>query len=142
MRPSALPPVLFGLALLAAPLSALCADPTSQPAPPPPKMEKLDEGPDSGITITKPDSGRKITEKKSGGKVTEVKVKSGKTEYVLRPKDPSGTSIPGDRQANEVRGAMWQVGEFDLGQKKAKDKDEKEDSPQPPANPAASSTKK
>lgn len=86
----------------------------------PPKLEKLEEGEQPAITIpAKPDSERKITQKKDKGRVTEVKVKSGKSTYYLKPNDPAGSALRGDTQSNEIRGAQWEVKQFDLGSKKA-----------------------
>lgn len=101
------------VAAYAMPLLAAAQQPAD--APPPPKMEKLEEGEAPGVTIRKPGQERKITEKRApGGKVTETKVTSGKSTYYLKPNETPGT-VPGDTQSSANRGAQWEVGEFDLG---------------------------
>lgn len=88
-------------------------------APPPPQLEKLEEGEAPTVTIRKPGQERKITEKRApGGKVTEVKVTSGKSTYYLKPNDQAGSTLPGDMQGNSARAAQWEVMEFDLGRRK------------------------
>lgn len=88
-------------------------------APPPPKLEKLEEGEAPAVTIRKPSQERKVTEKRApGGKVSEVKVTSGKSTYYLKPNDPAGSAVPGDTQANDARAAQWEVMEFDLSRSK------------------------
>lgn len=85
-------------------------------APPPPQLEKLEEGPEPSITIRKDEGQRsKVTEKKEGGKVTEVKVQSGKSTYYLKPNEQPGNAQPGDAQSTANRPAQWKVMEFDLG---------------------------
>lgn len=91
--------------------------------PPPPKLEKLEEGEQPAVTIAPPASGNKITEKRQQGKVTEVKVKSGKSTYYLKPNEPAGSAAPGDVQSDQTRAAQWPIMEFDLGIKKAKKKE-------------------
>lgn len=109
---------------------------TTQPS----KMEKLEDGEQPTITIpAKPDSERKITQKKQQGKVTEVKVKSGKSTYYLKPNDPAGSALRGDAQSNEIRGAQWEVKQFDLGRKKEVKTSEASDKAPvlPPAAPSS-----
>lgn len=123
------------------------AQPTAADAPPPPKLEKLEEGEAPAITIRKPDQERKITEKRArGGKVTEVKVSNGKNTYYLKPNDQAGGAMPGDGQSSANRGAQWEVKQFDLGRRKDKqDKEAAADQPAavpaPPAPPAAPAKK-
>lgn len=123
MQCIALPASVLLLAAIPALGFAADAASTSSPSSAPPKMEKLDEGPESGVTIRKPDNPRKITEKKTNGKVTEINVKNSKSEYVLKPNEPAGATIRGEVQSNKVRGAQWKVMEFDLGQKKKSKKE-------------------
>jgi hypothetical protein len=117
-----------------------------EPAKPsqPPKLEKLEEGDQPAINIpAKPDSERKITQKKEKGKVTEVKVKSGKSTYYLKPNDPAGSAVRGDAQSNEIRGAQWEVKQFDLGRKKqAATKEDSDKAPVLPPAAAPSATTK
>lgn len=90
-------------------------------APPPPRLEKLEEGEAPAITIRKPGNEAEITEKRApGGKVTEIKVRSGNSTYYLKPNDPAGSALPGDTESNSIRAAQWPVGEFDLGRKNQK----------------------
>lgn len=112
-------------------------------APPPPKMERLEEGEAPAITIRKPNQERQITEKRApGGKVTEVKVSKGKNTYYLKPNDQSG-AMPGDGQSSANRGAQWQVKEFDLGSKEGKQPKEAaaQQAPAVPAPPPAAEKK-
>lgn len=112
---SALMLCLFGLVL---PVSVVAQ---GKPAPMPPNLEKLEEAPDSGITIAKPDSSKKkMTEKRVGGKVTEVEVKSGKSTYVVKPDQEVGNAPRGTVQGDANRGAQWKVFEFG-GKKEAKE---------------------
>ncbi len=113
-------------------------------APPPPQLEKLEEGEAPAVTIRKPDQERKITEKRApGGKVTEVKVTSGKSTYYLKPNDPAGSALPGDAQSNTARPAQWKVKEFDLVRTpEAKEAEAAEAAAaQPPKAPAAPAKK-
>ncbi len=96
-------------AVFAAPLTASAQQAV---APPPPKLEKLEEGEAPAITIRKQGGEKKITEKREKGKVTEVKVQSGKSTYYLKPNDPAGSALPGDAESNATRAAQWQVLEF------------------------------
>lgn len=99
----------------------------------PPKLEKLEEGEAPAITIRKPEQKNKVQEKRApGGKVTEVKVTSGRSTYVVKPNDPSGSSLPGDTQSNTTRPAQWEVKEFDLGRTKEQKEADAADAPSPP----------
>lgn len=136
MRSLTIWPVAAYLAALAMPLPAAA----QQPAEPPPKLEKLEEGETPAITIRKPDSERKITEKRQQGKVTEIKVQSGKSTYYLKPNAPAGSALPGDAQSNSIRAPQWQVQEFDLARKNGTVAAEAAQTPAPP--PAASEAPK
>lgn len=108
-------------------------------APPPPQLEKLEEGEAPSITIRKPEQGSKITEKRApGGKVTEVKVNSGKSTYYLKPNTPAGSAVPGDGQSSGNRAAQWEIKEFDIGHKEPKEAQAQPAAaaPAPPASPA------
>ncbi len=106
--------------------SSVAAQTSDKPAPPPPKMDKLEEGVDPNLRgnssnpVIKQEPERKITERKVNGKVVEAKVKHGKSNYVLKPNEGHGNTMPGDAQSNQVRGAEWSVLEFG-GDKKAKE---------------------
>lgn len=91
-------------------------------APPPPEMEKLEEGEAPAITIHKNDikPEEPITQQRQQGVVTDVKVHSGGSTYHIRPNRQVGTSVPGDIPGAPANGAQWVVKEFDWGQKKEK----------------------
>lgn len=111
--------------------------PAPKPSQAPPKLEVIEEGSDTPITVSpRKESGAKITEKKEGGVVTEVKVKSGKSSYTMKPNVPAGNAHPGDGQSSTLRAPQWTVMEFDLGKKKKTDKEEvAEQAPVPPPPP-------
>ena len=113
---------------------AIIAIPLSAAAQQPPQMEKLEEGEAPAVTIRKPDQRSKIQEKRApGGKVTEVKVTSGGSTYVVKPNDPAGSSLPGDGQSNTMRAPQWEVKEFDLGRRQAKEQEDSQAAVLPPA---------
>ncbi|MES2148225.1 MAG: hypothetical protein V4508_00390 [Pseudomonadota bacterium] len=127
-------PKLAALALLAV---AGLAQAQKSPSSAPPKLERIEEGSDTPITVTPPKaSERKITEKRENGVVTEVKVKSGKSSYIMKPNVPAGNAVPGDAQSSAIRAPQWQVMEFDLGGKKKKtDKEDVDAGTVPPPPP-------
>ncbi|MFZ6816820.1 hypothetical protein [Undibacterium sp. Ji22W] len=86
-------------------------------APPPPKLEKLEEGPDSDVKLIKPEGTKlKTVERKENGKVTEVQVRSGKSTYTVKPNNaPKGTP-----EGDANRAAQWKVMEFG-GKKETKE---------------------
>ena len=105
-----------------------------KPSEAPPKLDIIEQGSDTPITVTPPKAGgAKITEKKEGGRVTEVKVKSGKSNYTMKPNIPAGNAQPGDAQSGAVRAPQWTVLEFDLNKKK---KTERDNVPEPAPAPA------
>ncbi len=129
---------IFATATLLAPLLASA----QQSAPPPPVMEKLEEGQAPEVTIRAPKSGdaATTTEKRApDGTVTEVKVKTGKSTYVVKPVTRAGNSIPGDAQTPVTRPAQWEILEFNKDHKK-KPNSTDDDLPAapPPPLPAAS----
>jgi hypothetical protein len=131
--------VIACIAVYAMPFQ-VCAQPTADTAPPPPEMQKLEEGEAPAVTIRKPEERSKITEKRApGGKVTEVKVTNGKSTYYLKPNDPAGSAAPGDAESNANRAAQWEVMQFDLGRRAQKEKEAQaaEETPAPPAAPTA-----
>lgn len=129
-------------AVYAAPLF-VWAQPPADAAPPPPQLEKLDEGEAPAVTIHKPGQERKVAEKRArGGQVTEVKVTSGKSTYYLKPNDPAGSALPGDTQSNAARAAQWKIMEFDLRREdEAKRAEAERAIPAPPAAPAGPAKK-
>ncbi|SNT26116.1 hypothetical protein SAMN06265795_1205 [Noviherbaspirillum humi] len=112
--------------------------PARAEAPPPPKLEPLEEGEPPGVTIRKPeDQQQRIEEKRGpGGKVDEIRVNAGGSNYVLKPNEQAGTSVPGDGQSSGNRAAQWEVKTFDLSRQQDKDQagaDQGNAQPQPPA---------
>jgi hypothetical protein len=104
------------VASFAIPLTAVAQQ--SGDAPPPPQLQKLEEGEAPEVNIRTPNQQRKITEQRAnGGKVNEVKVTKGKNTYVLKSNDQAGGAVPGDGQASEMRAAQWPVLEFDWGRR-------------------------
>lgn len=104
-------PLIFAVSL-----PALAQQPLQRAdVPPPPRLERLEEGEAPAVTI--PGGGppeKSITEKREQGRVTEVEVKTGRSTYVVKPLSPSGSALPGDTQANTNRAAQFKVKEFDL----------------------------
>ncbi len=113
-----------------------------KPSEAPPRLDVVEQGSESPITIAPAQTpGAKITEKKEGGRVTEVKVKSGKSNYTMRPNVPAGNAQPGDAQSSAIRAPQWTVLEFDLQRKKKNDKEAPAVDAPPPPRPAAPATK-
>ncbi|WP_188566684.1 DUF2782 domain-containing protein [Undibacterium terreum] len=127
--------VLAGFASLST--STMVLAQTKAKAPPPPELEKLDEGPDTGVTIVKPEQ-RKITEKREKGKVNEVEVKSGKSTYTLRGDPGVGNTAKGTQNGDANRPAMWTVKQFG-GPKEVKEAEEIPTLPPAPVSPASAS---
>ncbi|MGI4849910.1 MAG: hypothetical protein ACRYGK_17500 [Janthinobacterium lividum] len=89
----------------------------------PPQLQKLEEGEKPNSTI--PGGGvpqTEITQTRQQGKVNEVEVSRGKNTYILKPNTPAGSSIPGDAQASNNRGAQWKVMQFNLSSSEEKRK--------------------
>lgn len=108
----------FGLLSASLSMSVLAQN---TPSSAPPKMEKLEEAPDSGITISKPEPAKgKMVEKRVNGKVTEVQVKSGKSSYVVKANPEVGNAPKGTVQGDANRAAQWTVLEFG-GKKESKE---------------------
>ncbi|CAN5742831.1 hypothetical protein BH11PSE12_BH11PSE12_04570 [soil metagenome] len=106
----------------------------SKPALTPPTLEKLEEGPESGITISKPEATKpKMTEKRVNGKVTEVQVKSGKSSYVVKSDPEVGNAPKGTVQGDANRAAQWTILEFG-GKKESKEVEPAPALPPAPAN--------
>ncbi|MES2299827.1 MAG: hypothetical protein V4582_22500 [Pseudomonadota bacterium] len=128
----------LGLLLLQAALAGAQNTPSSAP----PKLERIEDGSDTPITVTaKPGSDKKITEKREQGKVTEVKVKSGKSEYTMKPNTPAGNGQPGDVQSNATRAPQWQVMEFNLNKKKKEEASKEAASTPAPPPPSSAPAK-
>lgn len=104
--PSWLCLVIGGIALVNA-WPALAQD--KKTAPPPPKLEKLEEGPESDIKLIKPETGKlKTVERKEAGRVVEVQVRTGKSQYTVKPNQAD----KGTREGDANRAAQWKVLEF------------------------------
>jgi ribosomal protein L21E len=105
-------------------------------APPPPQLERLEEGEAPAVTI--PGGGqpeRSIPEKREQGRVTEVEVRTGRSTYVVKPLNPAGSALPGDTQANTNRAAQFKVKEFDLSKPEDLKPRPQPQAPQAPAAP-------
>jgi len=91
-------------------------------APPPPELQKLEEGEAPAVTIRKPGeertNGNSINERRDHGQTKEIKVQSGPSTYYLKPKEQVGSAMPGDAQSGPPTGAQWKIKEFDMGGKK------------------------
>lgn len=112
-------------------------------APPPPQLQKLEEGEQPAVTIRKPNEERKIEEKRApGGKVQEIKVTSGKSTYYLKPNQPAGSAQPGDQESAANRGVQWEAMEFDLSRRQAKEGEAEQQAPAAPPPPAKPANKK
>lgn len=111
-------------------------------APPPPRIEKLEEGPsvkpEKNPSFGKQEN-KKITEKRNNaGKVTEVEVKTGNTSYTLKADPEVGNAPAGTVQGQGNRPAQWKILEF--GGKSARPAEVKEATPPAPAaKPATAS---
>ena len=106
-------------------------EPAKADVPPPPKLEKLEEGDGPAITIRQPASKNEITEKRlPGNELKEIKVKSGPSTYTLRPRRATGNT-----PADDVVLPEWTVHEFGKTPKEA-------DKPEPQRLEPASVPKK
>jgi hypothetical protein len=112
------------------------------PSSAPPKLERIEEGSETPITVTPQQrNAKKITEKREGGRVTEVEVKTGKSSYTMKANPPGAISQPGDTTGGTLRPPQWKVLEFDLFKKKQKEREEADAAtaaaPPPPPPPPA-----
>jgi hypothetical protein len=99
---------------LATSLSAMAQ--TEAPAPRPPQLEVLEEGPPPTISNTpsgEAASGNRIEEHRRPDGSTEVKVNAGPSTYYVKP-GKDGTGEP-------VTRAQWKIKEFEAGGSKTKD---------------------
>lgn len=126
------------IAISVSPLPASAQQGTD--APPPPQLEKLEEGEPPATPARGPDQPRSVvTEKRAyGGRVTEIEVQSGGSKYYLQPNAQGGSSLPGDMDSNRMRGPQWRVKEFDLrrGDESRKASEPTAGVPPPPTVPA------
>jgi hypothetical protein len=104
----------FFLVAIQAGLPFAYAQQTKNVAPPPPQMERLEEGHAPAATIeaskVQPDS---MSQRRVyGGKVTESKVTSGGSTYYVLPNDQVGSSVGGDMESHATRPAQWEILHF------------------------------
>ena len=100
------------------------------PSSAPPKLERIEPGSDTPITVTPQQrsganrSGTDINEKREGGRVTEVQVTTGGSSYTMQGAAPGSVAQTGDATGSTLRPPQWKVMEFDLFKKKQKDAEE------------------
>lgn len=146
MRTSTILTAIILATAVTAPLAAMAQQarqPERATAPPPPQMERLEEGEAPAVNI--PGGGRSeksITEKREQGRVTEVEVKSGRSTYVVRPLNVPGSAVPGDTESPKNRAAQFRVKEFDLNRPEDLKPLPERAAEVPPAPGAASATGK
>ena len=134
--------LLLGMLACASLAQAQQAQQSQQPpSSAPPKLERIEEGTDTPITVTPQQrSGAKINEKREGGRVTEVQVTTGNSSYTMKGEVPGSATQTGDATGSTLRPPQWKVLEFDLSKKKQKEGEDAEaataDAPPPPL-PAA-----
>ena len=136
---------IFILCSVAATVNAQQNPALSKDAPPPPQMQKLEEGQAPAVTITPNEKKNQVTEKRApGGKVTEVDVKSGKSLYTLKPNDQQvGTSQPGDAESSSTHGGtQWKVMSFGPNRSQQEPQDSAAPNALPPATMPAATEKK
>jgi hypothetical protein len=122
---------------------ALAQAQQAQQAPsqaPPQRLERIEEGSDTPITVTPPQQSRqKITEKRvDGGRTTEVEVTTGKSTYTMKANPPDAVLQPNDPATGSLRPPQWKVFEFDLFKKKQKEGEGADTAAAPPPPPAPS----
>lgn len=113
---------LLALFLLANAGTALAQ---TKPSDAPPKLERIEEGSDTPVTIVpKREQQRQVKETKDGGQVKEVQVKSGKSTYTMKGSNPGSVNETSVGTGSTLRPPQWQVLEFDLSKKKQAQRDE------------------
>ena len=134
--------LLLGMLACASLAQAQQAQQSQQPSSSaPPKLERIEEGTDTPITVTPQQrSGARINEKREGGRVTEVQVTTGNSSYTMKGAVPGSATQTGDATGSTLRPPQWKVLEFDLSKKKQKEGEDADaataDAPPPPL-PAA-----
>ncbi len=91
---------------------------TRADAPPPPRLERLEEGEAPAVTIPGRASEQKIEDKRENGRITSTTVRTGGSVYTVTPNTPKGSALPGDLQSTSNRPAQWQIMEFSSDPKK------------------------
>ena len=113
---------LLALFLLAHAGSALAQ---TKPSDAPPKLERIEEGSDTPVTIVpKREQQRQVKETRDGGQVKEVQVTSGKSTYTMKGTNPGSVNETSVGTGSTLRPPQWQVLEFDLSKKKQAQRDE------------------
>ncbi len=113
---------LLSLFLLANAGSAIAQ---TKPSEAPPRLERIEEGSDTPVTIVpKREQQRQVRETKDGGQVKEVQVKSGKSTYTMKGSNPGSVNETSVGTGSTLRPPQWQVLEFDLSKKKQAQRDE------------------
>ena len=134
---------VWNLLLLGVLAQASLAQAQQTPSSAPPKLERIEEGSDTAITVTPQQSNAaKITERRDNGRTTEVQVTTGKSSYTMKGNPPGAVSQPGEGSGSSLRPPQWTVLEFDFGKKKQKELDEAAasataDAPPPPPPPSS-----
>jgi hypothetical protein len=97
----------------------------TKPSDAPPKLERVEEGSETPVTIVpKRDERRNIKETRDGGQVKEVEVKSGKSTYTMKGANPASVTENSVGTGSTLRPPQWKVLEFDLSKKKQAQRDE------------------
>jgi hypothetical protein len=97
----------------------------TRPSEAPPKLERIEEGADTPVTIVpKREQQRQVKETKDGGQVKEVQVKSGNSTYTMKGSNPGSVNETSVGAGSTLRPPQWQVLEFDLSKKKQAQRDE------------------
>ena len=113
-------------------------------APPPPRLEKLEEGEAPAVTIPNRPPERLIQEEREDGRITSTRVHTGGSTYYVTPNTPVGSALPGDGQSTSNRPAQWRILEFNTRPRKDGERDPAADpartaAPAPPAPPGPAS---
>ncbi|RJG15446.1 DUF2782 domain-containing protein [Massilia cavernae] len=107
--------------------AVLAQTPPAQTAPSqaPPKLERIEEGSDTPITITpRREQRNKIVERRDGGQVKEVKVTTGGSTYTMKGAGPATASTNNSEGAGStLRPPQWQILEFDLSKRKQSERE-------------------
>lgn len=111
------------------------------PSQAPPKLDKIEEFSEDAVNIKSNQSqqGTQITDRRdNSGNIVETTVTSGPSTYKVRPAHPAGPPAIGEGPGPALRGAQWNVMEFDIGKKKkaVTEDDSAADAPAPPPAPA------
>ncbi|MDO8299700.1 hypothetical protein [Lacisediminimonas sp.] len=123
--------LISGCTMLAA--ATAVAQPRAD-APPPPRLERLEEGQAPAVTIPGRSTEQKIEDKRENGRITSTTVRTGGSTYTVTPNTPKGSALPGDVQSTSNRPPQWKVLEFSTDPKKDQRNDAPAATPSPPAN--------